>query len=203
MRLSSTGAASRPWSLPIWRKGWLFDEGEGEEAAVGGVEEAEAVEARLDLEEGADFAVDEDAVGAELGDPGVFGVAGDVVEELAVGGEVAVVEDEGDFVFAGGQVERVFDLVAEEEHAEEAGVGVEAVDAHGVVVVPEGGGVLLEGVVAGAGLGRGRTSLRGSRRLWRRTWRRGGGRWCGRRGCRGRSRGGSGRWGGSVWWGDC
>ena len=112
------------------------------------------------------------------------------VVELAVGGEVAVVEDERDFVLAGGEVQRVFGLVADEHHAEEAGVDVEAVEAHGVVVVPERGGLLLERVVAGAGLCRGRTSLRGSRRLWRASRRRGGGRWRGLRGRRGRSRGG-------------
>ena len=100
--------------MPIWCRGCWFDEREAEEAAVGGVEEPKAVEARLDLEEGADLAVDEDAVGGELGDPGVVGIAGGGVEELAVGGEVAVVEDEGNFVFAGGEVERVFDLVAKE-----------------------------------------------------------------------------------------
>ena len=127
-------------------------EGEDEEAAVGGVEEAEAIEARLDLEEGSDLSVDEDAVGAELGDPGVLGIAGDGVEELAVGGEVAVVEDEGDFVLAAGEMEGVFDVIADEQHAEEAGVGVEAIEAHGVVVIPERGGVLLERVGADAGL---------------------------------------------------
>ena len=82
----------------------------------------------------------------------MFGIAGEVVvEELTVGGEVAVVEDERDFVFAEGRSRRVFDFVAEEEHAEQAGVGVEAVEAHGVIVVPERGGVLLERVGAGAG----------------------------------------------------
>jgi hypothetical protein len=130
----------------------LIREREDEEAAVGGVEDAEAVEARLDLEEGADLAVDEDAVGGELGDPGVVGVAGGRVEELAVSGEVAIAKNEGDFVFALGEMEAVFDMVADEEHAEEAGVGAEAIEAHGVVVVPEGGGLLLEGVGAGARL---------------------------------------------------
>jgi hypothetical protein len=62
---------------------------------VGDVDDAEAVEAWLDFEEGADLAVDEDAVGGELGDTEVFGVAGGVVEKLAVGGEIAVIEDEG------------------------------------------------------------------------------------------------------------
>ena len=48
----------------------------------------------------------------------------------------------------------VFDAVADEKHAEEARVGVEAVDAHGMVVIPEGGGFLFERVGAGAGLAR-------------------------------------------------
>src|SRR5206468_4097907 len=72
------------------RESLAVGEGEVEEAAVGGVEEPEAIEARLDLEEGTDLSVDEDAVGAELGDPWVFGIAGGVVEDLAGGGEVAV-----------------------------------------------------------------------------------------------------------------
>ncbi len=130
--------------------GWWLSRGEAEEAAVGGVEDAEAIEARFDLEVRADLAVDEDAVGSEFGDPGMVGVSGGGVKELAVGCEVAVVEDEGDLVFAGGEMERVFDGVADEEEAEEPGVGVEAVESHGVVVVPERGGVLLEGVEAGS-----------------------------------------------------
>jgi hypothetical protein len=43
-------------------------------------------------------------------------------------------------------------LVAEEEHAEEAGVDVEAIQAHGVVVEPKAGGVLFEGIVASEAL---------------------------------------------------
>ncbi len=45
----------------------------------------------------------------------------------------------------------VFRFVADEEHAEEARVAVEAINAHGVVVIPESGGVLLEGIGADAG----------------------------------------------------
>jgi hypothetical protein len=41
--------------------------------------------------------------------------------------------------------------IADEGHADQAGVDVEAVQAHGVVVVPESGGVLLHGVAAGVG----------------------------------------------------
>jgi hypothetical protein len=84
----------------------------------------------------------------------VVGIAGGGVEELAVSGEVAVVEDEGDFVFSSRQMEGVFDLVSDEVKADEAGVGAEAVEAHGVVVVPEGSGVLLVGVVADAAFAR-------------------------------------------------
>jgi hypothetical protein len=129
---------------------WLMIvESQAEEAAIGGVKDAKAVESRLNFEIRANFTVDEDAVGSEFGDPRVIGVSGGGVEELAVGGEVAVVEDEGDLIFAGGEVERVFGGVADEEEAEETGVGVEAVETHGVVVIPEGGGILLEGVEAG------------------------------------------------------
>ncbi len=135
-------------------QGLVIVEGEAEEAAVGRVEDAEAVEARFDLEVGAYLSVDEDAVGSEFGDPGMFGISGGGVKELAVGREVAVVEDEGDLVLAGGEMERVFYLVADEEHAEETGVGVEAVQTHGVVVIPEGRGVLLEWIDAGAALAR-------------------------------------------------
>ena len=92
---------------------WLaIGEGQVEEAAVGGVEEAEAVEARLDFEEGAHLAIEEDAAAAELGYPGVFGVAGVGIVELAVGGELAVVDQKRNFVFAGGKVERVLSVVA-------------------------------------------------------------------------------------------
>jgi hypothetical protein len=81
----------------------------------------------------------------------VLGIAGGGVIELAVGGEVTVVEDERELVFPGGQVERLLSGVADKEHAEEARVDVEAVNAHGVVVIPEGGGFLLEGIIADAG----------------------------------------------------
>jgi hypothetical protein len=47
-------------------------------------------------------------------------------------------------------MERVFDVIAKQEHAEEAGVGVEAIETHGVVVIPECCGVLLKRVGADA-----------------------------------------------------
>ena len=75
--------------------------GKKEEAAVGGVKEAEAIETWLDFKEGADFSVDENAVCGELWDPRTLRVAGDIVEELTVCCEVAVVEDERNLILAG------------------------------------------------------------------------------------------------------
>ena len=132
----------------------LVGKREKEEAAVRGIEGAEAVEAWLDLEVRTNLAVDEEAIGGELRDPRVIGITGGGVEELAVGGEVAVVEDEGYFVLTGGEVEGVFYLVSDEVHSEESGVGVESVEAHGVVVIPEGGCFLLVWVVADTALPR-------------------------------------------------
>jgi hypothetical protein len=127
-------------------------EGKVEEAAIGGVDQAETVEAGFDLKVWANFTVDENAVGAELGDPWVFGIAGGVVEELAIGGEVAVIEEQRDFIFSGRQVEGILKLVAEKKHAEEAGVGVESIDAHGVVVIPKRGGFLFQRIVTSSAL---------------------------------------------------
>lgn len=84
----------------------------------------------------------------------MFGVAGVGVKKLAIGGELAIREYERDLIFAGGEIERVFDGITKKDHPEEPGVRVEAIDAHGVVVVPEGGCFLLERVVADAGLSR-------------------------------------------------
>src|ERR1700679_3243614 len=56
-------------------EGLVIGEGQGEEAAIGGVEKTEAVEARLDFEVRPYFAVDEDEASEELGHPGVVGIA--------------------------------------------------------------------------------------------------------------------------------
>jgi hypothetical protein len=77
-------------------------------AGVGGVDQANAVEARLDFKIGEDGAVGEDDVAVNFWNPGRFGVARIWVVELAVGVEEAVGNGERDFVFASGQVERVF-----------------------------------------------------------------------------------------------
>ncbi len=170
---------------------------------MAGVEQAEAIETRLDLEVRADLAVDENAVCTELGNPGAFGVAGDIVEDLTVGAEVAIAEDQRHLVFAAGEVKGIFGLVADQKHAEEAGVGVEAGEAHGVVVIPECRGVLLKRVGADAGLAGDEPVFGVAIVLWRRSWLRGGGWWCGRQGRQRRSRAASGRWAGSAWWGGC
>src|SRR5271170_3379643 len=140
-------------------KGLVIGEGQGEEAAIGGVEKTEAVGARLHFEVGPYFAVDQDEASEELGDPGVLGIAGIRIEKLTIGGELAVGEYERDLVFAGA-------------------------------------GRCRRGIVLG------RTSLPVGRRLWTDSFRRADGRRCVLRGRHGRSRGGSGRWGGSAGWGE-
>ena len=78
------------------------------EARVGGVEDAEAVLARLDLEERHDFAVDAVHVAIELLDPDgmFFGTVDDLgVVEGAVVMEETVLQHEGDLVVALRQVE--------------------------------------------------------------------------------------------------
>jgi hypothetical protein len=121
----------------------VVGEGQGEEAAVGGVEKTEAVKARLHFEVGPYLAVDEDEASEELRDPRVLGVAGVWIEELAIGGKLAVREQERDLVFAGGEIECIFGGITQEEHTEEPGVRIEAINTHGVVVVPESGRFLL------------------------------------------------------------
>jgi hypothetical protein len=126
-------------------------DGETEEAGVGAVHDAEAIEARLDVEVGEELAVGEDGVAVDLRDPGGLGVGGDGVVELAVGEEGSIAEEERDLVWAGGQVEGGFGLVADEEETLETGVDVEPVNAHGVVVVEEQGRFLLVGVMVEEG----------------------------------------------------
>ena len=53
-----------------------------------------------------------------------------------------------------GKLERLLHFVADHKQAEHAGVGVEAIDAHGVVVIPEHGGILAVGIKIRARLSR-------------------------------------------------
>jgi hypothetical protein len=115
MRISARSGEAEYDALQIDRRGeeplvapnlgqrLAVGEREEEEAAIGGVEETETVEAWLDLEVRTDLAVDEDAVGAELGDPRVLWVAGDVVEDLTVDASCGR-RDEGNLVLAAGKV---------------------------------------------------------------------------------------------------
>ena len=57
--------------------------------------------------------------------------------ELAALVEETIKNEEGHLVTAAGQPQRGFGLVANEEGAEQAGVLVQPLDAHGVIVIPE------------------------------------------------------------------
>src|SRR5436309_13845723 len=78
------------------------------EAGVRGVQEAEAVLARLDRQARPHLAVDERDVPEELGHPRLE------IEELAVAGERAVLDHERDLVAAARQVELCFARIAQE-----------------------------------------------------------------------------------------
>ena len=72
----------------------------------------------------------------------------DGIEQLALVVEDAVVQDQGQLIAAGGQVEAVFVGIAQQIHTHQAGVEIQPAGAHGVVVIPEHGCVLPVGVVA-------------------------------------------------------
>ena len=83
------------------------------------------------------------------GTQGLAGIAGHGIIELAVLLEQPIVNHERDFERAFGKIERVFEIVANEEQAEHAGIDVQPVDAHGVVVIPKRGSILAVGIEVG------------------------------------------------------
>ena len=79
--------------------------------------------------------------------------------ELPVLVEEAIEEHERNFVFAVGEAERLFGVVADHEESEEPRVLIEPFDPHRVVVVPEQRGVLTVRIVKRPPSDRARTSL--------------------------------------------
>src|SRR5580704_3066300 len=122
------------------------------EAAVGGIQGAEAIFTRFDCEVREEFAVDEQGVAENFGGPGRLGIAGDGIVKLAFEIEDTVVEDQRNFVLAAGQVERIFNFIPDEKDTEEAGENIQPVNAQGMIVIPEHGGVLVVGIVIDRGL---------------------------------------------------
>ena len=82
------------------------------------------------------------------------------IEKLTFAGEHAVIEDQRNFRLALGEMEGVFDVIADEKCSQQASIDVEPVDAHGMVVVPEHCCVLLVGVIVESGLPRHEPILR-------------------------------------------
>src|SRR4029077_817544 len=133
----------------VRRSGVIRGNREPVKAAVGGVQQPEAILPRLDFEIGEDCSVYKDRASVVLGDPGCAGVTGDWIENFPILAERAVEEHERDFVGASRQSQRNFQLVSDEIHARQAGNRVQPCNAHRMIVVEQSGRFLLIRVVTG------------------------------------------------------
>ena len=131
------------------RRSALIEQHEAVDARVGAIEDAEAVLSRFDRQIRPDGAVDE-REGTEKLHRAIFDLVQQAAGERAIGCglQVAVLDQQGDLVGAGGQVQRGFLGIADEVQPGQTGIDVEAGDAHGMVVIPQQGRLLVVGVVA-------------------------------------------------------
>src|SRR3569833_1054673 len=106
-----------------------------EEAAVGCVQNAKAVTARLDFEVWKDFAVEEEGFAGRFGDPGRAGNSGNGVIQLTVFEQGAVADGQRNFVRAARKIEVILCLVAQQKNSESPGIHAQAGDSHRVVVI--------------------------------------------------------------------
>jgi len=121
-------------------------------AGVGTVDHPETIFARFDFEKWRGLAVDADGVAEKFLHPhGMGAVLRRRIEQGAIGAELAVLDEKRDFVGAAGKVEGVFFGVANEVHAGQSSVDIEAGDAEGMIVIPERGGGLVVGMAGGIG----------------------------------------------------
>ena len=120
-----------------------------QKAAVGGVQHAEAILARLHVQKRKSFSIRHHHVAENLGHPRPVGIAGYGIVELAVLLEQAIVNHQRDFESAFGKIKRVFKIVANEKASEHARVNIQPIDAHGVIVIPERRGFLSVGIEVG------------------------------------------------------
>ena len=86
------------------------------------------------------------------GTQGVSGLGRDGIFELPVGQKKAIVDQQRNLVFSLGKFQRVFRFITDEIHALQSGIDIQAIDAHGVVVVEEHRRILPVGIVEGCGL---------------------------------------------------
>src|ERR1700678_1191961 len=125
-----------------------------EKPAVGAVENAKTILARFDIQIRKQFPVHQNGVSKVFGDPGGFWIRRNWVVELALCVEYAIVDNQGNFVLAPGQIQRILDRVTNEEHAEQTSDHIEPVDSESVVVIPEHGSVLIIWIVVERGFSR-------------------------------------------------
>src|SRR5580698_6924430 len=123
-----------------------------QKAAVGSIQYAEAILARLHIEKGESLSVSHHHVAEGFWNPGPVRIARHGVIELAILFQQPIVDHQRDFERAFGEIERIFEIVANEKASEHAGVNIEPIDAHGVIVIPECRGFLSVGIEVGARL---------------------------------------------------
>jgi hypothetical protein len=132
---------------------------EVEDAGVAPVQDAQAVEAGLDVEERPHLPVDQHRVAEVLADPGHTGDVAHRIVEGAVVIELAVLDHERDLVRPAWEAVCIVgptgvELVAQEVSGGEAGKDIQACGAHRMVVEPEECRRLLVGIVDGLRLAR-------------------------------------------------
>ena len=93
-------------------------QGEAVEAGVGGIQDAEAILARLDFKIRKQLAVDQNGVTEDFRNPGRMRITGYRIIKLAVGRDEPVEDGERDFIFTAGQVQPVFELIANDGDTE-------------------------------------------------------------------------------------
>ena len=122
------------------------------ETRIRGIEHPKAILARLDFEIRKQLAIDQDRIAKNLRNPGSFRLVGNWVVELAFRRNQPVENRQWNFILAAGQIQTVFELVSDDGNAEQACINIQAIDAHGVIVIPEHRRVLLVGIVVENGL---------------------------------------------------
>ena len=118
-------------------------------ASVGGIENAEAVFARLHVEIREGLSVHHHHVAENFGNPRLLGIAGHRIVELAVLTQQPVANHQRNLEAPLGRFSASSTSSRIRNRPNMSGIDVQPVDAHGVVVIPERGGVLVVGIEIG------------------------------------------------------
>ncbi len=122
------------------------------EAPIRSVQQSKAIEARLDFQIRKQLAIHQEGVAERFRNPRSTGLPGDRIFQAAILLEEPVANYQRDLVFSARQREGVFYRIAHHVQSQHAGIDVQAIDAHGVIVIPEQSGLLPVGIAVGRAL---------------------------------------------------